>query len=69
MGDGEHISISIGVPAAGPVNMVWARANGVRALFFRTCDDVSGESTESSVMSVVEGNSPSALPQPIDECG
>jgi hypothetical protein len=56
IGDGSAISMSIGVPA----NIVCALPNGVRVLFFRTLAG-SGESIDNSVISVVEGNSPSAL--------
>lgn len=55
IGDGSDISTSMGVPA-WPANIVCARPNGVRVLFLRGFVG-SGESMESSVKSVDDGNS------------
>lgn len=67
MGEGDAISMSIGVPGAPAANIVCALAKGVLAFFFVNWPEVSGESIDKSVMSVVEGKSSSALPPPIDE--
>ncbi|KAG7151216.1 hypothetical protein HYQ46_013024 [Verticillium longisporum] len=41
IGEGDTISISMGVPA-WPANMVWARPKGVRAVFFGPSLGTSG---------------------------
>lgn len=60
IGDGSPISISMGV--FWTLNIVWARAKGVRVLFLRDLTGSTGESSEMSVHSFDDGKSPSPVP-------